>query len=727
MATTALSSSTAAALSSSAASNAAAAAATNKANAQKLITSLGAGSGVDVASLAQNLVDAERLPKEQAINTKITKNESRISGYAALSFVLNGVKTAMTDLKDQNSFNAITATNSNPSAFNITTSAAAAEGSHAVEVTQIAKAQRDVSNGFTSGSVHLNGSAAMSLSIAVGPTSAITPTKVNTATIAPRNETSTVQFQDLLGGESVTVAGLTFIAAANMTAAEVAAEFAGLSADPNTPASPATGVFVGNLDGFNADVSSTGSSLVFTATAAGTNVPDIDVQTDAAVSPNITTTQGDPGALGYSTITFKDLKAGQSVSVAGLTFTATGTMTGTQVAAAFAGLAASGTTPANPATGTFSGNLSGFNAQADQGIATLRFTVTSTAVSPSSMAVSAATANIQLAAGKDTPQDIVDAINASAAGVTAQLVNTGDGSGSPYQLILTGPLGTAGAFTLSTSYGAGTGSPGLTFSTTSPARQTAADAIVKVDGVSYTRSNNTVSDVVPGLTLNLKTPTSSAASVDLTRDTSSIKTKIKSLVTAYNDAVTIFKEVSDPKSTLDTYGKTLVGDSTTRSLKAQLRSIVMSPSSTPGTSVGSLWQMGLSIDQTGVMSLDETKFDAVLSSNYTDVVKTFTGNQNGVTAYSTAPAGIAGDAFVKISNLLSKTGPLLSQSESATSQNTKYQGELTKLQTRMDALLLRYQKQFSSMDSLVGNINTQKTSLKSTFEGMMASLTGKSG
>ncbi|MGI9150481.1 MAG: flagellar filament capping protein FliD, partial [Limnohabitans sp.] len=668
-----------------------------------------------------------RLPKEQAINTKITKNESRISGYAALSFVLNGVKTAMTDLKDQNSFNAVTATNSNPSAFNITTSAAAAEGSHSVEVTQIAKAQRNVSNGFTDASVHLNGSAAMSLSIAVGPTSAITPTKVNTATVASRTETSTVQFQNLLGGESVTVAGLTFIAAADMTAAEVAAEFAGLSASPTTPASPASGVFVGNLDGFNAGVSNTGDSLVFTATTTDLDVPDIDVQTDAALSPHVATSQGDPGALGYSTITFKDLKAGQSVTVAGLTFTASGTMTGTQVAAAFAGIAASGNTPANPASGTFSGHLTGFNAQTDQGIATLRFTVTSNAVSPDNMAVSASTANIQLAAGKDTPQDIVDAINASSAGVTAQLVNTGDGSSNPYQLILTGPLGTAGAFTLSTSYGSGSGSPGLTFSNTNPARQTATDAIVKVDGVSYTRSNNTVSDVVPGLTLNLKTPTSSAASVDLTRDTSSIKTKIKALVTAYNDAVTIFKEVSDPKSTLDTYGKTLVGDSTTRSLKAQLRNMVMSPSSTPGTSIGSLWQMGLSIDQTGVMSLDETKLDSVLASNYSDVVKAFTGNQNGVTAYTTASAGIAGDAFVKISSLLSKTGPLLTQSESATTQNTKYQADLTKLQTRMDGLLLRYQKQFSSMDSLVGNINTQKTSLKSTFDGMMASLTGKSG
>ena len=720
MATTALSSTTSAAL----ASSPEAVAAANKANAQKLITSMGAGSGVDVASLAQNLVNAEKLPKEQGINTKIAKNEARISGYSALAFVLNGVKTAMTDLKDQNSFNAVTATNSNTSAFSITTNASAAEGSHSVEVQQIAKPQRDISNGFSSPLVHLNGNAPMALSFSVGPTSAITPTKVTTATVPPQTETSTVQFKDLLGSESVTVAGLTFIAAADMSAADVAAVFAGLSADPATPISPSSGVFVGNLDGFNASASNSGDSLVFTSISSGANVPDIDVQTDAATSPAVTTVQGDPGALGYNSVTFKDLKQGQSVTLAGLTFTASAAMTGTQVAAAFAGLTADVNTPANPATGTFAGHLSGFNVQADQGIATLRFTVASDAVAPQSMTISADTARIQLAAGKDTPQDIVDAINASSAGVTAQLVNTGDGL-SPYQVVLTGPLGTAGGFTLSTSYGAGSGSPGLTFSNTNPARQAATDAIVKVDGVSYTRSSNALTDVVTGLTLNLKTQTSSPASIDLTRDTSSIKTKIQALVTAYNDVVTIFKEVGDPKSTLDTYGKTLVGDSTTRSLKAQLRSIMTSPSSTPGASISSLWQMGLSIDQTGVMTVDETKLDSALANNYSDVVKAFTGNRNGVTAFNATPAGIAGDAFVKISSLLSKTGPLLTQSESATSQNTKYQAELTKLQTRMDSLLLRYQKQFASMDSLVGNINNQKTSLKSTFDGMMASLTGK--
>jgi len=50
---------------------------------------------------------------------------------------------------------------------------------------------------------------------------------------------------------------------------------------------------------------------------------------------------------------------------------------------------------------------------------------------------------------------------------------------------------------------------------------------------------------------------------------------------------------------------------------------------------------------------------------------------------------------------------------------------LTKLQARMDTLLARYQKQFASMDSMVGSVNSQKTSLKSTFDGMMASYTNK--
>lgn len=433
--TSALSSSTSAAL----ASSSAAVAAANKSNAQKLVTSLGAGSGVDITSLAQNLVDAERVPKENAINAKITKNESRISGYAAMSFVLSGVQTALTALKDQNSFNALEVANSNSSAFSVTTSATGAAGSHQIEVLSVAKAQRTVSNGFDSAASSLNAGLAMSLNLNVG--------------------------------------------------------------------------------------------------------------------------------------------------------------------------------------------------------------------SPSPVATT-----LQIAAGKDTPQDIVNAINDAKAGVTAQLVNTGDGSGTPYQIVLTGATGSQGAFSITPNYLNGLGSPGIVFSGANPANQTATDALVKVDGITYTRTNNTLSDVVPGLTLNLKTTTTSAATIDVTRDNTGVKDKLAALVTAYNDAQTIFTAVADPKSTLETYGATLVGDASVRSMKQQLRDMVMGQSSTPGTSVGALWQMGLSVDMQGVMTLDSTKLESVLASNYSDVVKTFTGNQNGLSVYSTAKAGIAGDAVKKISQLIGRTG-----------------------------------------------------------------------
>lgn len=502
MATTAVSSTSATT------STAAQIAAANKSAAQKLISSLGAGSGVDTASLAQNLVDAERVPQENAINTKITKNESRISGYSAVSYVMSQVQTAFAALKDQTSFSSLTATNSNTSAFSVTTGAYAAEGAHDVEVLQVAKNQRSASEGVSSPTASLNGGAAMS-------------------------------FQFTIGGSARSV--------------------------------------------------------------------------------------------------------------------------------------------------------------------------------------------ITLADGKDTPQDMVDAINNAKTGVTAKLVNTGDGSAAPYQIVLSGPTGSAGAFSMSMDYGVGSGSPGVTFLASNPNNQTAADAKIKVDGVSYTRTSNAINDIVAGVTFNLKGTTSTAASVDLTRDTSVIKDKLNTLVQSYNDAVSMFNVLTDPKSTVETYGATLVGDSTVRMIKQQLRSMFTGPSSTPGGTVGALWQMGFSVDQAGVMTLDSTKLDSALAQNFDDVVKTFTGNQNNVSAYTVAPAGIAGDAFKSISKMLSSSGPMQTQTTNAETQNVKYQEDLTKLGTRMDSLLARYQKQFSSMESLVGSVNSQKSSLKSSFDGMMASLTGKSG
>ena len=607
-----LSSTTSAAL----ASSPEAVAAANKAAAQKLITSLGAGSGVDVAALAQNLVDAEGAPQKNAINAKITKNEARISGYSAMSFVLSQVNTAMTALKDQSSFNTLSASNTDTTAFDITAGTAAATGSHDIEVLRVAKPQRTVSTGLSSPTVSLNNGQAMNVAVYVGA--------MPTVATLPGDDTAT------------------------------------------------------------------------------------------------------PPTRQTANVTFTALRAGQSVTVAGLTYTATSTSSASEVAAAFSGLAGNATSSTTSPKGTISGTLTDFSAGVvdPTNPSQLTFTSSTTGNTPT-FSMSSGASLLNIAAGQDNPQGIVDAINASANGVSAQLVNTGDGSANPFQIILTGQQGASNVFRFAAQDGNGNALSALTFDPTNPTNQAASDAQVKVDGITYTRTNNSLTDVVPGVTLSLKGLTAAPASVTLTRDNTPIKDKITALVSSYNDAVSIFKEVTDPKSTLPTYGATLVGDSTVRAIKQQLRGMFTGISSTPGSSVSALWQLGISLDQSGVMSVDATKLDTALTNNYSDVVKTFTGNQNGISALSTGNAGIAGDAFKKLTKMLGNTGALLTQSESANTQNTKYKDDLTKLQTRLDAMLKRYQTQFSTMDSIVGGVNSQKTSLKATFDGMMASLTGK--
>ena len=107
------------------------------------ITALGAGSGMDVKALATSLVEAERAPRKDVIDKKISKAEGGISGYSAIKFVLDGLKTSLMDIKDQSDFESLNTRNSQSGAINITTSATASAGTHSITVNSLAKAQRN--------------------------------------------------------------------------------------------------------------------------------------------------------------------------------------------------------------------------------------------------------------------------------------------------------------------------------------------------------------------------------------------------------------------------------------------------------------------------------------------------------------------------------------------------------------------------------------------------------
>jgi flagellar hook-associated protein 2 len=675
-------------------------AAANKASAQQIISSLGSGSGVDVSSLAKNLVSAEQTPFANAINAKIAKNDAKVSGISAVMFMASALKDAMTAIKDKDSFNSLAVTNSNTSALGVSAAGSAASGQHAITINSLSQAQRSISPGFASATTSLNGGNSFAITLA-GNNPGVsngTPdgvTSSNITTLAGPTFGASPSVNDFKNF-SITVASKTI----GLTPAPSTATVTDLAKDLQKQ--------LQTIDG-SSDLTVTvqnGTDLVFTS-ASGRTVASPTLSTSTIVNLD---NGAAVGAASDSTITGAAFGINPSVNDF-RSFTVNIGGTARTIVPA----------PTKPTMSSLADSLQ-FQLRALDGSDDLSVSYANSVLTVSS-ALGKSITGIGLTSNvyADSPQGVVDAINNGNRGYKAQLIN--DGSATPFKMMITGANGSTEGFSVSSTDAAG--AVGASFAT--PTGYSASDANLTVDGISYSRKSNSVSDIIPGVTFTLKGATTSAASISLDRDTTDLKTRLNAVVTAYNDFNNIVNETTNPKSTLGTYGATLVGDSTVKMVRQQIRSLLFSNSTTPGKSISSLSQVGYSLDMHGVLTLDATKLDTALQNNFDDVTKLFTGGYNNLSTYSTLSAGYAGDAVKKLTTILSNTGPLVTKTNNANTQSDGYRTQLTSLQTRMDALLARYQKQFASMDSLVGKTNSQKTSLKATFDGMMATYTGKTG
>lgn len=668
-------------------------AAQKKAAAQAALKSLGAGSGVDLSSLAQSLVDAEGAPKKAEINAKIQKNDAKISGLSAVMFMMSELQTKFSAIKDRSSFNSTVASSSNEAAITVSASNAARMGSHSIQVASLSQAQRSSSQGFASDSTALNSGNPFSITING------TNPGVNTGTdFYSNNNISSVSglsfgtkptkndfknFSVSIDGNAVSVTP----SPSGTTLAELAADLQRQLRSRDGSDDLSVVVEPGNTISVQ---SATTSRVVSNATFS----QSVTINLDSGASAGTTTDNQIIGAqfgTTPSTGDFSDFSInvdGKSLSIAPV--------------------------PSQPTLSSLAENLQQQLRLLD-GTNDISVTVTNGALEfKSASGRPILNPLLTKTSYTDTPAGIVKAIQASNLGFDANLVN--DGSDTPYKIVISGAAGATETFTVSS-----TASTPLNFGVVSAA----SDTRLTVDGMDYVRQSNTISDIISGVVLDLKSTTTQAANISIKRNTTDLQTKLNDLVVAYNDFNNIISETTNPKSTLETYGATLVGNNIIRMVQMQVRSVVLGKSSTASGGISTLAQMGLSIDQKGVMTLDAAKLDMAVNNNFDDIVKTLTGGFDKLGAYSTRPAGIAGDAFRKLSQLMGANGPLVQQSENATTQNTKLQGELSKLEIRLSSLLERYTKQFAAMDSLVGSINSQKTSLKSTFEGMMAMYTNK--
>jgi flagellar hook-associated protein 2 len=241
-----------------------------------------------------------------------------------------------------------------------------------------------------------------------------------------------------------------------------------------------------------------------------------------------------------------------------------------------------------------------------------------------------------VAVGDGSLGTVVGAINSAGAGVTATAVQVGD---NIYRLQITSNTAGAdmGTNIAATEFGTAVGG----FITLSEASDAQITVGTGPGAYTVTASSNTISGVLPGVTLTLKSTTSSPVTVSVSRDGNALADKVQALVDAANLAKTDIDKLTAFDATTLT-SSPLTGDSTaSRLITALTRAFT---SAVPGATPGSPGLAGVAIDRDGNFTFDRSKFLTAFASNPDGLARLFT--QGGSASTSDIEFVSAGDRAV---------------------------------------------------------------------------------
>lgn len=115
------------------------------------ISALGVGSGLDIASLVEQLVQAETSGKSLSLARRETTAQAKISAFGALQGALSSLQSRVTALID-GELETLTATSSSEDTFTALATSSANAGNYSIEVITLAQAHKLASGTYTSAS-----------------------------------------------------------------------------------------------------------------------------------------------------------------------------------------------------------------------------------------------------------------------------------------------------------------------------------------------------------------------------------------------------------------------------------------------------------------------------------------------------------------------------------------------------------------------------------------------
>ncbi|EZI29173.1 MULTISPECIES: flagellar filament capping protein FliD [Pseudomonas] len=340
-------------------------------------------------------------------------------------------------------------------------------------------------------------------------------------------------------------------------------------------------------------------------------------------------------------------------------------------------------------------------------------TVVNTTDKPTTLTISQSGKNydVSIPSGA-TLQQVRDSINTqfSTSGLSANILTDSNGS----RLILTSTtMGVGSDLTLS-------GTSGLDVGAT--VVDTPQDAKYSIDGIPAVSKSNTITGALSGVDIKLvsvsalKTagdtstnPDRNATLITVSTNNTALKSGVKGFVDTYNALITAMN--AETKVTTNADGSitaaTLTSDSTMRSLQSAIRNEFNALSGT-GT-FKSLAQFGVTTDSsTGLLSINDKKWDAAVKTNSADINSMFTGD-NGMLARMKS----ATDDYAKAS-----TGILATRSTTLSDTLKDLTKQQSSLDERMTLLTNSLSAKYNAMDTLVAQLRQQSTSVMTTLNAL---------
>mgnify|MGYP006075363447 CR=1 FL=1 len=661
------------------------------------LQALGAGAGFDTKKIVTAIVDAEKAVKQSSIDRRTADVDAQVSGMAQVKSSLQTLRTAFARVDDKVDFNFSSLNNSAPTTISANfDSSNALPGTYKVSVSQLA--QNDVYQSASvsetlevdtytlSGAVSSSGSASFTYG-------GVTYTKAFDTDAA-------TTMAGLVAAINAGSAGSTVTAAATNSTVFT------LTKDAGSDTQMTKGTIAGTTDG------STTLSISIADTTAGVGAATVDQNGTSAATVVIQVGSGaaETVTLAAGSTSLTDLVTGINALNADVSARIVETSDGSYR------IVVEGPQGGDNAL-TITDSV--FGLQTTNVLEVDTYTLGAAVSSGGSASFTYEGTTYTQAFVTDaatTMSGLVAVINAGSAGATVTAAAT---SGTVFTITKDSASDTQ--MTKGSIGGTSNGSAALTISTADTANgsdgnkiQAAQNATLSVNGLAVSSASNQVDGVVSGLKLNLMGVTSADVVLSVSRNTSVAKAAIIDLVTAYNSFDSVIQGLTASGSTTTDEGG-LKSDASITALRTKVRSFLISDSSTPGTTMMRMSDIGVSLNRSGSFIVDETTLSTALTNYYSDITQMFSANTDNMTSYGAASRGIAGDLVTQIDTYLSFDGLVKLREKSYSNKTSTLTTEQAALDKKMISIEARYTKQFSTMSKIMDEMKSTQDWLESSL------------